>query len=356
MAIKQGQRKGVLITGVWLFAVSLGASGLATAASSTDVDSQSTFTTEKGSMVLELNRGGIVPFEVSLIPTGSSCQAPVKAEINWDKKKDSVNIHLTGTKALFPYPTVDRTEGVSWFPNKFIPEPEDYTNGRYQLWLLSSGAPINMYYDSTTLELIGSEFDFTAKPASAVAIPMPTVVALPMQFFEPDQNGNVDVEFDLPYAKMSRGDAPGQLGYHLAAFPPFSLCSLSPLTFIPSAVRPYVTAPLPLDKVLSFEQFLTGGLFLDVTVEPPHYFIYPPKVTMTASVSGSYTLGGSIPRGYTVDNFAQAAGVAPMIRPFAGAGKCEMFTSVAPPSNINSCAQLGVSAASAAAGTQGGAQ
>lgn len=345
MRIKCGARVPVQIAG-WLATLALTSLAFASGEDQV-VKSESEFSTDKGRMVVELHRGAEVPYEVTLIKTGSNCDASVKADLRWDRAKNTLKVHLTGKRALFPNPTVERVEGVSWFPNKFIPEKQSYTDGRYQLWLLSSGAPIKMYYDPTTLDLLGSEFDF-AQPPSDVVLMVPSVVALPTQFFEPKANGDVDVSWEMPYDHLTRGDSNGTLGYHLAAFPPFNLCSLDPFRFDLSQVRPYVTNPLPLDKTLSFEQFLTAGLFVDVTVEPPQYPIYPPKVTMTASISGSYVLGGAVPKGYGVDLDAQAAGVSPVIRPFAGAGQCEQLTVVRPKSTTNSCQQMGMAALMAA--------
>ena len=94
--------------------------------------------THDGGLVLGLHRGGVVPPELTVMPTRNDCQSHLDLRLEWDEADDVVTLELTGDDALDPHPDVDRTEGIDYFPNPFYPEPEDISDGRYQLWLVSA--------------------------------------------------------------------------------------------------------------------------------------------------------------------------------------------------------------------------
>jgi hypothetical protein len=276
----------------------------------------------KGEIHTELYRGAAVPFEITVVETPNDCEGHLDLTIEWDEDDNEVVVELRGKEALEPFPSVDRTLGVDYVPNAFLPEPEDIAGGRYQLWLIAASGPMTLFfYDPITLDLIGSEHDFEVPPpAIPVAFPTLRMVGTPM--FQPEPDGDVDETWTFDYDGMLRGDRP-EFSHHLITFPPPNLCGANPYRLDQSTLRPYVTAPFPADEALPWSEYLRGGLVFDVTIEPPAYHMEPPLTTLTATYSGATAVGGGVPRGWTMDIEAAFMNVAPPIQPWAGAGTCE---------------------------------
>lgn len=291
---------------------------------------------EHGELFLPLYRGNAIPFELSIIATPNDCASPLDMTLSWDADDNEVTVKIEGEGALEPHPNLYRTEGVDYFDNPFNPQVEDVIGGRYQLWLISAAGPLLLfYYDPVTLDLMGSELDFEVPP-SPIAVAFPTLYLVPTPFFQPDENGDVDVEFTYDYDAMVRGDLP-ELSHFYVTFPPPNLCLANPDRLDLSTLRPYLSDPRPADEARPWSDWLRGSMLFDVTVEPPEYHTDPPRVTFLGSHQGSTAVGGGVPNGWKLDIDAAFMGVAPPIRPWQGAGLCEQTFEPMHAPGINFC-------------------
>ena len=271
---------------------------------------------------MPLYRGTAVPFELTTIATPNDCANPLDMTLKWDAEENDVTVKLKGKAALEQYPDIQRTEGVDFFPNDFHPELEDIEDGRYQLWLISAAGPeLTFYYNPATLDLMGSEFDFD-EPPMAIPIAFPTLYLVPTPFFQPDEDGDVDLEVHYDYDGMLRGDRE-DLSHFYITFPPPNLCLANQDRLDISTLRPYLSDPRPASEARPWSDYLRGGMLFDVTVEPPDYHTEPPRVTFIGTHMGSTAVGGTVPPNYKLDIDAAFMGVAPPIRPWEGAGQCE---------------------------------
>lgn len=280
---------------------------------------------EKGSLETILHRGANVPDEILLIPTPNDCEGHLKMRISWDEEENWVKLELEGKNALFPSPTVDRTEGVDFHANPFWPEPVDFADGRYQLWVIILAEPVTFYYDGTTLDLLGSAYDFASPPPGAIPVQLPVGDVVPTDFIHPDANGNVDFVQWWDYDAMVRGDLP-QYSHSPASFIPHNLCKANPWSYAQTSTRPWITLPRPAAEAHSFSDFLRAGMQFDLTVEPPEYFTFPPaSVTNVAALSNVTNVSDGVPRGWTLDFEAVFSNLSPPIRPFPEGDDCQPY-------------------------------
>ncbi|HEY5947387.1 MAG TPA: hypothetical protein VIV40_17910 [Kofleriaceae bacterium] len=295
--------------------------------------------TSAGRLHVPLFRGPVVPYELTVATTPNDCSGVIAADITWNEEDDTVKLQLKGDSVLFPHPSVNRTTGVDFFPNPFFPQPEDVVNGRYQFWIIGAGGRvITFWYSGTTLDLLGSEFDFpSGPPAGSIPVQLPTLRAVGSPFFQPDSNGNVDFVWEFSYHALTRGDRP-EFAHHYVSFPPPNLCQANPFRFDQSTARPYITKPLPASEAVSFKDYLREGLIFDLTIDPPSYFVEPPLTTLIATYSGATNIGGGIPKGWTMDIDAAFMNNAPPIRTWDGAGQCQQWVKPVHTQNINFCA------------------
>ena len=312
-----------------------------TIASAAPAESEEPFSVgdhETGSLTLNLYRGGAVPFELTVIATPNNCQGNLTLRLSWSKKLNRVQVRLTGEPgSLERFPDVDRTEGVDYFPIPWWPQDEDIVDGRYQLWIISAaGPPTTFYYQPPSLDFVGSEFDFEQPPAAAIPVPFPTLYMFATPLFQPKQDGSVDLRWSFPYDGATRGDRP-EFSHHIVTFPPPNLCGANPNRLDLSTLRPYISNPLPAADARPWSDYLRGGLLFDVTVEPAQYTVEPPLTNLTATYSGGTAVGGTIPRGWTLDIDAAFMSVAPPIRQWPGAGECENHFAGVHTKNLNFC-------------------
>lgn len=293
-------------------------------------------TVEKGTLVLPLVRGPVIPYELTVMATPHGCSRAVELTIKWDEEDNWVKVKLKGKGVLEPYPTHLRTEGVDFFPNPFWPEAEDVVGGRYQLWFVSPAEEIAFYYDDATQDLLGSEIDLPTQPPGSHEVRFPTLKAVPMPFFQPDDDGDVNEEWTFAYDHFVRQDRP-EFAHHHASFVPHNLCFAHPFRYDLSTTRGYISPPLPAAEARSFSDFLRNGLVFDLTTEPAEYATDPPYTTTIATYGNVTIFGGGIPNGWTWDIQAGFNNVAPPIRPWGGAGSCTDWVEPSHGPNINYC-------------------
>lgn len=293
-------------------------------------------TSAKGKLEMPLFRGNVMPFEITIAKAPSGCSGELKLTLSWDEEDNEVRLRLDGEHVLTPHPTVLRTTGVDYFPNAFLPEPEDVVNGRNQFWVITTGPKINFYYDSTTLNLMGSEYDFASPPPGAIPLPLPTLRAVGSPFFQPESDGDLHFSWNFAYDHVTRGDRP-EFSHHFVSFPPPNLCQAHPFRFDLSTARPYVSKPRPASEATNFGDFLRGGLIFDTTIDPAEYHVEPPLTTFIATYSGATVIAGTIPKDWTMDIEAAFMNIAPPIRPWAGAGSNAQFFNPMHTKGLNFC-------------------
>lgn len=291
---------------------------------------------ESGELRAMLRRGSAVPFELMVAATPNECNGYMKLDIEWDESSNEVEMSLWGNGVLEPYPDVERTLGVNYTPNPFFPEPEDYEDARYQLWIIGSAGPITMFfYDPMTLDLMGSQYDFEVPPP-AIPVFFPTLYMTATDTFQPQWNGNVRETWSFDYDGMVRGDLP-EYSHHLITFPPPNLCLADPNRLDLSTLRPYITDPLPASEARPFSDYLRGGLLFDIAIEPAEYYVDPPLTTLVGTYSGATAIGGGVPPGWTFDIDAAFMSVAPPIRPWDGANSCSDYYDGIHTTGLNIC-------------------
>jgi hypothetical protein len=294
-------------------------------------------TFHKGSLTLPLRRGGATPFEAFLPALPSGCEAEMTITLAWDEQANRVHARLRGKHVLVPHPTLRRTLGVDFFPNPIWPEPKDFSNGRYLFWILSPARLLTFYYDGTTHDIIGSEFDHPTPPPGAIPLTVPGIKLFPSPFFQPDDDGNVDLEWSFAYDKVVRGDLP-QFSHSFFTPPPTNLCLANPFRYDQSTTIGYTSPARPAAEAMPFSDYLRNGLIFDITVEPPEYFTFPPTAGQTSFYSGATVVGGGIPKGWSLDLDAVFMNNAPPIKPFAAAHSCRDYFVPRHNPNINFCA------------------
>ncbi len=295
---------------------------------------------DRGYMRSELYRGATVPDEILVAATPGNCRNHMNVEIAWDEGRNEVKVRLTGRNVLDPHPTIDRTEGVDYFPNPWWPEAEDVVDGRYLLWIIHVVSVTEFYYSHETLDLLGSEYDFDVAPEGAIAIRVPGFVAVPTDFIEVQEDGDVDFTHVFDYDGLTRGDLP-EYAHFFASFVPPSLCVANPFDYTQTTSRPYASATQPASEALPFSEYLRNGLIFDITIEPASYETFPPISTNIATYSQALTIAGGVPEGWTNDLEAAFANLAPPIRPWEPASTCEDWFKPVRARSYNACAAAG---------------
>jgi hypothetical protein len=330
MASLQARWRRALATGGATVLVSLGSFADSPSAPTSD------FSSEKGNMVIPLYRGAINPFEITIAQQPNNCANHPDVKIKWDEDANTVHVRLTGTGVVYRNPVIHRTLGVDYFPNQWFAEPQNIEGGRYQFWIVTAGPIVTFYYDPNTLNFIGSEWDF-ATPPPAIPIQLPSLMLVGSQFFQPNENGDVDFTWDFPYDHVTRGDLPEQFAHHFVSFPPPNLCEVNPYRIDQSHLRPYISPPRPASEAESFATYLKGGFAFDLTTEPSSYYEWPPKTTLVENYTGTTFVGGTVPNGWSFDIEAAFMNNAPPIRPWEGAGTCTQFYTPRHTKNMNFC-------------------
>lgn len=219
---KRGLRMAAAASALTLVILGMGAWGYAME----PPQNLSAGTAALGFLTTPLYRGSGIPDEFLLKATPGNCGNSIQVTYTWSEKENWMRVHLQGKNVLEPQPSIQRTEGVNIFANSFWPEAQSFDNGRYQFWTISSLGAVDFYYDGQTLDLLGSEFDFSNPPPNAIVINLPMFAALPTPFFQPDENGDLDVTFEYPYDHLVRPDLP-EFAHTVGSFVPHPHCFIS---------------------------------------------------------------------------------------------------------------------------------
>jgi hypothetical protein len=281
---------------------------------------------DRGSISLELHRGGFLPFEATVLPTPKQCRGHLDLELAWDQARNRVRVRLTGKQALVRKPSVDREAGVDFLPNPWFAEPEDIDGGHYQLWIVGAAGPRwEFWYDGETLELLGGGPDFEA-PTGAIPRSYPTFHLITSPTFDPKPSGNVRLDWSFAYDSAHRGDQP-EFAHHTLAFVAPDLCHVDPWRVDKTTLRPWVSDAYPRAEARPWSDYVRGGLLFNVVLVPDDDHGWGQQVTpplsLVSTYSGATVLGGGVPRDWSLDLDAAFAGLAPPIQRWAGAERCQ---------------------------------
>ena len=298
----------------------------------------------KGFYTHPIYRAGAVPFDFTVLPTPGNCGNAIQVSVGWDEDDNYVRVHIKGKNVLDKLPSIRRTEGVDYFFNPFQPEPKDYDNGRYTLWIVTSPGTGNWFYDPMTLDLVGSEFDLEPEQTvGLIPVNIPYFVAIPSPFFQPDENGDIDMVYEYDYDALVRPDLPDQT-HTVGTFLPHSLCQADPFRYDRTAARSHLI-PQDASNALSWRDYWENGIIYDLTVEPPEYFTNPPTATNVGVYQGAIGVAGGIPKGQTLSFASFFGGTAPPLEhlPTApGPGEsCTQYYKPINPNAINICGPPG---------------
>jgi hypothetical protein len=278
----------------------------------------------EGSVFAPLWRGassGIEDFVYS--PPGGDC-SPVKGTIrvDWSKTQNRVHFSLK-VRAAPPHPAVRRTEGIDWFPDPFHQAPKDIDDGAYRFWIIFTNTRLaTLYYDARTLDLLGSEFEFTSGPPPAsIPITLPVTGLFASQRMRPNAAGFLFHDFDIRYDRVTVEGGTFSVAYD--TFPPLNLCQGNPVQPSLGQQRPWVSRWLPADAGPSWAEVLRSGMAFDTTIDEtrvyPGFGDYFPYIHSGVTFVGNgVAVQGGVPNGWRLSIPSLIDQVAPVIRTIEG--------------------------------------
>jgi hypothetical protein len=281
---------------------------------------------DKGTLYAPLWRGAFPGVEDYVYaPSDHDCtKAKSTLRIDWNRATNKVDILIKG-RAFPRRPDVRRTEGVDWFPDPFHNAPKDIHEGGYRMWMLM-GSPTRQagfFYDPTTLQLKGSDFDFpNGPPPGLIRNAFPVISMSGSTLFDPDSQGFVVHEWKTAYDHVTVES--GTYGRAWGTFVPVDLCQAAPLQPGISQLRPYASPWQPLNTAPRWDEMLHAGLGFDIQIDErtdpnDQYGGNLPYVFSGISYLGNMTaLQGGVPNGHANSILAAFQNVAPAIFPVPG--------------------------------------
>ena len=281
---------------------------------------------DKGTLYTPLFRGGFPGVEdlVYVPPSGDCSTTKTTLRIDWDRAANTVHLLVKG-KGYPVRPDVHRTENVDWWPNQFHNSPKDFTNGAYRLWIVlgSTTRQANYYYDATTLQLKGSDFDFPAgAPAGAIAAKFPIISITGSNEFDPDSSGFAVHQWNAAYDHVTVES--GTFARAWATFAPLDLCEAAPLQPNITQLRPVLSPWQAAADAPKWDDMLHAGMGFDVQIDErtsltDAYGGNLPYIFSGISYAGNMTaIQGGVPSGYSNSILASFQNVAPVIFPVPG--------------------------------------
>jgi hypothetical protein len=217
----------------------------------------------KGSFELPLSPGVAAPLEVR-IETPETCNGTANVRISYDKARNEVILEAAFRRALPFRFDFTRPEDVSTRFNRW---PVSVQDGKWQIWFVGRILTVELrfFYDRTTMELLGSEFDFpNGPPPNSFPVPIPVSQMVCSPIFEGNKAGDADVRVKYRYDQIL--DSIGSGGVYVT-FLPFNLCQ-------PDKVGPYYTnGGLPVSRAMTMDDVLDSihrgyGIGIGVSLEP----------------------------------------------------------------------------------------
>lgn len=285
---------------------------------------------DKGSLYSPLWRGANSAIEdlVWAPPDGDCSGVKGTVLIQWDSSKNTVHFVLK-YKGMPVSPVIHRTEGVDFWDNPFHQAAKDLDKSAYKFWVIfDQRVTVNFWYDATTLQLQGSDYDFpSGPPAGTFPISIPVFTLFPSALLRPDASGFIYHEWTIPYDVVQVEG--GYYGVSRVTFVPTDLCQAVPGQPGLGQARPYARW-LPPGSGPSWQTVLRGGLQFDTSIDDDSVQ-YPggqlPYVySNIAFVSNTPAVNGGIPNGGYFLLPASIETVSPLIIPSPGGGSVKGCT------------------------------
>src|SRR6185295_6920992 len=229
----------------------------------------------RGALVAPMYRGASDGIEdyVYAPPDGDCENARGVMRIDWNSKQNVVKYQLK-YKKIPPHPSIHRTEGVDFFPNPAHLAPKDFDNGGYRFWtILAAQSFLNdFYYSATTLDFVGSQYDFPAgQPPGTIKVQNPVFGLLTNHLMFPEEDGSLFREWTMPYDKVEVEGGPWSLG--IATYIPLTLCEGNEFQPISGQLRPWAGPWLTHDQLnMSWGDMLKRAPVFDTTVDENQAF------------------------------------------------------------------------------------
>jgi hypothetical protein len=276
---------------------------------------------DHGTLFTPLWRGAFLGIEdYAYAPANGDCRDQRgTVYIEWSSTDNTVHIVVKGKHAPTS-PAVHRQEGTEYQFDKFHDAPKDITDSKYKIWIvLGNTATIgNFYYDPTTLDLLGNDFNFPDGPPNpSVKVQFPMFSVTGSRLFEPDASGFLYHEYTLPYDKTTVES--GDFSRAFATFCPANLCEAAPLQPGISQLRPYVSPWLPASQAPSWRDMLHSGIGFDLHIDDASQSF--PGDNSPYIYSGIHFMGnhaalqGGIPNGFNLSLLSAIQNVTPQLNP-----------------------------------------
>ena len=281
---------------------------------------------EEGSLLAPMYRGASDGTEdyIYAPPNGDCTDARGVFRIDWSKSANTVRYQVK-YKKIPAHPSIHRTEGVDFFSDPVHLAPKDFNNGGYRFWTILSAQTLlnDFYYSSTTLEFIGSQYDFPAgQPVGSIKVQIPVFGLLTNHLMFPKNDGSLFREWTMPYDRVQVEGGPWSLG--IATYIPLTLCESNEFQPISGQLRPWAGPWLTQDQLsMSWGEMLQRGMVFDTTVDEnqpfPELFGYEPYIySGVAFIGNQPAIQGGVPRGWRNNLASEIQQVAPVIRQLEG--------------------------------------
>ena len=281
---------------------------------------------DRGSLIAPLYRGAAVAMEdFVFVPPDHDCtDSRATLRIDWDSHKDQVHYQIKYKKVPV-HPSVHRTEGVDFFTNRAHKSPASFDNGGFRFWTIltaPTGLTKKFYYDFTTFQFVGSEYDFpNGPPATAFPIDIPVFTLFGSKLYFANDDGTMFHEYTVPYDHVTAEGGAFSLVY--TSFIPFDLCESNPVQVTLGQLRPWASPWQPPSLAPTWRDVLRGGPAFDTTVDenqtfPATFGFEPYGYSGIAFIGNAVAPQGGIPNGSVVHISSLILQVAPALRPIVG--------------------------------------
>ena len=222
---------------------------------------------DKGTLYTPLFRGALPGIEeLVYAPRSGDCRRPkATVRVDWDKAADTVRFIIKGHD-MDAGPSVQRTDGVDYWDNPFHPNPKDFTNGAYRLWILQASTTRleKLWYSGADLSLAATEFTAPSQPPGTIELQLPSFLITGTKQMG-HESGDFVHEFTNSYAHFTNEG--GLFSGDWVTFGPLDLCQAAPFQPAISQFRPIASPWQPPETAQSWRNYLRAGLAFDLHAE-----------------------------------------------------------------------------------------
>lgn len=278
---------------------------------------------EKGTVYAPLFRGALPGIEENVFtPDDHDCtKQKATVRVDWDRAADTVHFVIKG-KDMVAGPSVHRTEGVDYWTNPWRPNPKDFDNGAYRLWIIQASTTRleKLWYSGANLSLVATEFTAPSQPPGTIELQLPSFSITGTKQFG-HESGTFVHEFTNSYAHFTNEG--GLFSRDWVTFGPLDLCQAAPFQPAISQFRPIASPWQPPGDAPSWRDFLRAGLAFDMHAEeladPNVLDGNLPYVYSGISVLSNHPgMQGGVPNGWHMVLMGAILNVQPPIEPVPG--------------------------------------